>query len=302
MSALSPDRVVIAVNAMAGATSARDAVDRLAKLLRARGYRPDVLTDLSQISQASSEWQARGSLRAVVGVGGDGTAAALLNCTPPGVPITLLARGTENLLAKHYRLGITPESTARIVADGRAVALDAGTANGRLFLLMASCGFDADVVARLHQQRKGHIRHWSYARPLWEAIHAYEYPPLKIHLYDCEGREQVVDSRWFFAFNLPCYARGLPLAPDALGTDGLLDICTFGQGSLWHGMRYLTAVTLRRHRGLPDCCTARVRQVRVESPHPVPFQLDGDPGGFLPLEIAVLPGRMTLLAPQDNHR
>jgi diacylglycerol kinase family enzyme len=40
--------------------------------------------------------------------------------------------------------------------------------------------------------------------------------------------------------------------------------------------------------------------VRVESIQPVPFQIDGDPGGVLPLEIEVLPGRMTLLGPAQG--
>jgi diacylglycerol kinase (ATP) len=297
MAAPAQDRVLIAVNAIAGASSAREVVQQLVDLLTRRGFSVEVQNDLAQISESANAWHTAGSLRAVVGVGGDGTAAALLNCTGPGVPITLLARGTENLLAKHYRIGATPASVADIVAEGQPISLDAGVANGRLFLLMASCGFDADVVARLHQQRQGHIRHWSYAGPIWEAIRGYEYPPLTIRLSMADGREQVVESRWFFAFNLPCYARGLPLAPGANGQDGLLDVCTFGQGSLWHGLRYLTAVSLGWHRRLPDCCTAHVVRVRVESPRPVPFQVDGDPGGILPLEIEVLPGRMTLLTP-----
>jgi diacylglycerol kinase family enzyme len=236
-------------------------------------------------------------LRAVVGVGGDGTAAALLNCTPPGVPITLLARGTENLLAKYYRLGTTPESVADTIASGQPLHLDVGTANGRLFILMASCGFDAEVVTRLHGRRRGHIHHLSYARPIFDALCTYNYPPLCIHLTLADGSEQTLHSRWFFAFNLPCYARGLPLASRSDACDGLLDVCTFSKGSVWHGLRYLAAVATGRHERLADCCTARVRNIRVESELPAPFQIDGDPGGTLPLEIGVLPGRMTLLAP-----
>ncbi len=291
------NRVLIAVNAIAGACSTGEVVRQLVDQLTRRGFSPEVQTDLAQISQSANAWHAAGTLRAVVGVGGDGTAAALLNCTAPGVPITLLARGTENLLAKHYRIGATPEAVADIVAGGQTISLDAGVANGRLFLLMASCGFDADVVARLHQQRQGHIRHWSYVRPIWDAVQGYEYPALTIRLAMADGSEQTIQSRWFFAFNLPCYARGLPLAPGANGHDGLLDVCTFGQGSLWHGLRYLTAVSLGWHRRLADCCTAHVVRVRVESQQPVPFQVDGDPGGILPLEIEVLPKRMTLLTP-----
>lgn len=290
-----PDRVIIAVNATAGATTSREAVQRLEYLLTQRGLCADVLTDLAETSEKANAWHAEGRLRTVVGVGGDGTAAALLNATAPGVPITLLARGTENLLAKHFQMGLTPESAAEIIIGGQTRTIDAGVANGRLFVLMASCGFDADVVNRLHARRQGHIRHWSYVRPILEAIRSYDYPPLTIHQTLADGSQQTIESRWLFAFNLPCYAFALGLAPDADGDDGLLDACAFQQGSFWHGLRYLAAVTRKRHRELADCSMSRVRRLRIESARPVPFQVDGDPGGILPLEIEVLPGRMTLM-------
>lgn len=290
-------RVLIAVNAMAGATSSRQVVEQLQTLLADRDLQPEVHTNLAKVSELANAWLAEGQLRGVIGVGGDGTAAALLNATGPGVPITLLARGTENLLAKHCRMGFSPEAVVEIVANGRPRTFDAGVANGRLFVLMASCGFDAEVISRLHARRQGHIRHWSYVRPILDAIRTYDYPPLTIHMSFADGSEETVQSRWLFAFNLPCYAFAIGLAPQADGCDGLLDACAFEQGSFWHGLRYLTAVTRGRHQELADCRAVRVRRLRIESQRPVPFQVDGDPGGVLPLEIEVLPGRMTLLMP-----
>jgi diacylglycerol kinase family enzyme len=38
----------------------------------------------------------------------------------------------------------------------------------------------------------------------------------------------------------------------------------------------------------------------VDSEEEVPYQLDGDPGGVLPLEIEALPGRLTLVVPADQ--
>ena len=85
----------------------------------------------------------------------------------------------------------------------------------------------------------------------------------------------------------------------ASGRDGLFDVCTFREGSLWHGMRYLTAVTLGKHAELTDCRATRSRMVKIESDANVPYQLDGDPGGMLPLEIEMLPERITLIVPDE---
>jgi diacylglycerol kinase family enzyme len=95
--------------------------------------------------------------------------------------------------------------------------------------------------------------------------------------------------------NLPKYAGGLSLAPDAVGNDGHLDVCLFRLGSLLRGLGYLAAVVQGRHRGLRDVVYKRVRGLRLEADGDVPYQLDGDPGGVLPVTITARPGRLRLL-------
>ena len=100
-----------------------------------------------------------------------------------------------------------------------------------------------------------------------------------------------MSARWLFAFNLPCYGGGLRIAPQADGSDGLLDVCTFRRGGLWHGLRYVAAVLLRQQHRLADFAVHRVaRGCGSPSEAEVPYQLDGDPGGFLPVEIEVAAG------------
>lgn len=82
---------------------------------------------------------------------------------------------------------------------------------------------------------------------------------------------------------------------DADGSDGLLDLCTFEHGSFWQGLRYLTGIFAGDCNSWSDCQKKRVRKVRLESDQPVPVQLDGDPAGFLPLDVEILPGRLNLL-------
>ena len=302
------DRVLIAANPRAGARSNRPRVEQLASLLTERGLHVEISSDLDQVSKLSSLWHSAGELRAVVGAGGDGTAAELVNRTEPGMPIALMPLGTENLLAKYIGLVPGPLAACQTIADGAILHLDAGLAGGRIFLLMASVGFDADVVWRLHSARQGHIRHWTYLKPILEAVRSYDYPELRIYCNEAgvDGSEDVSASgdtghafsaRWMFAFNLPCYGGGLALAPQACGNDELLDLCAFREGSVWQGLRYLSAVVLGRHQALADCVTKRVRRLRIEADRPVAYQLDGDHGGFLPLELEVLPRRLSLLVP-----
>jgi diacylglycerol kinase family enzyme len=257
------------------------------------------------LAEEAERLLAAGELRAVVAAGGDGTARLVADRTPAGTPILVFPLGTENLLARYLEISPDPAKLAQIVADGRCVRLDAGMAGGQLFTLMAGCGFDADVVRRLHQSRQGHIHHWSYAKPILDAIRTYDYPELRVY-YTPAGVEgdgefthetftHEISARWVFVVNLPRYAGGLCFAPDATGSDGLLDVCTFKEGSLWYGLMYLGGVMLGQHEGMQDFCHVQTRRVRIQSAAGVPYQLDGDPGGELPIEIHCVPGRLTLM-------
>ena len=105
--------------------------------------------------------------------------------------------------------------------------------------------------------------------------------------------------RWLFAINLPRYGGGFRIAPQADGADGLLDMCAFRGGHFWRGLGYVAALLLRQHQRLADCTIRRVRRLRITADAPVPYQLDGDPGGLLPLDVQVLPGRLTLVVPRE---
>jgi len=305
------DRVVVALNPMAGARSASPRAERLAELLGRAGIRTEMLTDLDDVARLANAWHAEGRLRALVGVGGDGTAAELVNRTAPGLPVTLLPAGNENLLARYVGIGKAPDQLCRTVAEGRLLRLDAARAGQRLFLVNASCGFDAEVVRLVHTRRTaggrtGHVRSRDYVKPFLQVLRSYTYPEIRVSWEGGEGEGDLVageaEVRWLFALNLPCYGGGFRIAPQADGRDGRIDWCTFARGSTWQTLRYAGAVLMRRHRKLADCRTGRAHRLRITSEAEVPYQLDGDPGGLLPVEVEVLPERLTLVVPSRIDR
>jgi len=295
------DQVLVAMNARAGAGSSQRKVEQLTALLGEAGLNTMVLTSLDDIADRAAALHQVGTLRAVVAAGGDGTVAEVVNRTQPGIPVAVLPVGTENLLARYLGLNRGPAAVAEAVIEGYVARLDAGRAGDRLFLLMASAGFDADVVGRLHASRRGNISHFSYLKPILDSMRSYDYPCLRIRLMDAESgaqSEQDVCACWAFVFNLPCYGFGLKIAPLATGMDGRLDLCAFRGGSLWHGLTYLGQVLCGSHQNCPDTVFTRIRKLRIESDRPAPYQLDGDPGGMLPVEIEVVPRRLSLVAPR----
>lgn len=296
--------ILIAANPKSGASSRATLVAELREELIKRSFEVTVCEQLSQVESLSHQYAASEQLRCVVAAGGDGTAAAVVNLIPPETPMAIFPLGTENLLARYLQLTSQPQRAAEIIQGGHTRKLDAGLAAGRLFLVMLGCGFDAEVVAEMHQMRSGHINRLSYAKPIWRAIRKYTYPKIEVECLDATPQSQSsaghrFSTAWLFAFNLPRYAANLDFCPQADGNDGHLDLCGFERGGLLTGLGYLWRLWRGTHQQLKDFKHVRSRKFRLTSTGRVPYQVDGDPGGLLPLEIEVLPNRLTILIPKS---
>lgn len=289
--------VVIGFNPGSGSGNRSARVEDLANRLVQAGLRVETSDSIDEsIAIGIREYNA-GSLRAFVVGGGDGTLRVMAEKLPAGVPIAVFPLGTENLLAGYLGLDRRAETVVAAVLGGQERWLDAGSANGRLFLVMASCGFDADVVERMHRGRQGNITRLSWLLPTARSVWNYRFPRL---LIQPDRGEEISSHRWAFVFNVPRYAMKLNMAPDADPADGMLDLCTFRRGGLFHGLAYIAAVLLGKHRRWTGGVQRRIQSIAIRSAEPVAFQLDGDPGGYLPVAIEVLPKRVRILVPPDR--
>lgn len=285
--------IVLFVNRRAGAGTGKRLVEDLEVLLRDFGFDVVTIAELDALKPFAAEYKSK--IHAVVAAGGDGTVEAAVNAIDADVPIAVFPLGTENLLAKYLKIEAHPRRVVEMISLGKTIQIDAGSANGKLFLVMLSCGFDAEVVRRVHEEREGNITHLAYAKPIVESIWNYAYPNLIVEWETDDGWQQQ-DCHWAFAFNTPSYAAGLQIVSNADPSDGQIDLATFSGGSFWHGLWQFSAVVLGQHHQLPDFQHGQCKRIRIKSDQEnVPYQVDGDPGGFLPVEIEVLPKHLTLI-------
>ena len=293
--------VIVSFSPHAGAVSTERRARDIAAALERRDCEVLLTNELGELEAVAAEWHLAGELRAIVACGGDGTAATVRNHAPLAVPLLPVPLGTENLLGRYLRQEPTADAVCETVEAGMVAEFDLGRAQGtdgsrmQYFLMMVSAGFDAEVVRRLHDRRRGHITRLSYLQPVLESIRSYEYPELRLYCLDNHQAEPLA-CRWAFAFNLPLYARGWQLAPAATGTNGRLDVCTFERGSLFHGLRYLWHVMRETHQHLSDARIVQGQRFRLEAAtNNVPYQLDGDFAGMLPVELELLPRQLRML-------
>ncbi len=107
-------QILVVQNEMAGRGRVGAIVQSVARRLSADGFAVEHVRSLDELERAAGPGRpAASQLRAVISAGGDGTATAVVNCTPPGTPILLIPAGTENLLARHLRMTADPDFILR---------------------------------------------------------------------------------------------------------------------------------------------------------------------------------------------
>ncbi|RTQ51698.1 YegS/Rv2252/BmrU family lipid kinase [Hymenobacter gummosus] len=211
----------------------------------------------------------------VVAVGGDGTVNEVgRGLLGTGAALGVLPRGSGNGLARH--LGIPMDATAAVnlLRRPRVLPIDVGRLNGRPFFCTAGLGFDAHVSRCFAEAGTRGLA--TYVRVALREYGRYRPVPVTIEL----GGQQLTSDCYMLAFaNAAQYGNNAYIAPLADIRDGLLDLCLIDQMPLSRAVRVaygLAAGTLPAS-GAVVYHTART--VRVTSPQPLGFHLDGDFAG-----------------------
>lgn len=293
----SKQHVIISANPKSGSHNRHALVEQLRQAIEQSGFHCELLTDLALVSARSRELADEGLLRTVIAAGGDGTASTVASLIPMEIPLTLFPTGSENLLAKYFGIKADVKSCALVVARGRTRTLDVMQVNGKLALLMASVGFDAEVVRRVHQSRKSHITRWSYWSAILAALACYRWPTLNVRILDSQGGLiESTNGNWVFVFNVPRYAAGIAIMEDAIEDDGYLDIGIFDQGGLFHGLWCYWNVCRGSHHRMKQWRRFRAHAIVIESnAEGASCQMDGDWACPLPVAIELAPRKLALM-------
>ena len=290
-------RIAAIMNPVAGASRQRAAIRALLAELSRRGARVELQQTGAAGDAVRFAREAAGATDAVIAIGGDGTVCEVVNgLTGQSTPLLIWPTGTENLVAKSLGFRSRPEVICSCLDAGHTRILDIGVANGRSFMVVAGIGFDAEVVHRLTRYRRGHITHLAYSAPIWRTFWEHRFPLLRVEAdgFTWNGQGLV------FVGNMARYALGLPVVRDAVPDDGLLDLlilpCHSQIGLLGHSLRTL----LKMHVGYKGVVYERVHRVAISAEEQVPFELDGDAVGFLPLEVSIVPSAIHVLVPPPH--
>jgi YegS/Rv2252/BmrU family lipid kinase len=235
---------------------------------------------------------------AVAVAGGDGTLNEVVNgLAYTGIPVAILPLGTANVFAREIGLPCSGRAAADAVLYGARQTVHLGKAGERFFVLMAGIGFDGEVVASVSPRVKSRLGKLAYVLAALRV--AWRNPGGSLRVVadgeELAGAHAVLSNARF-------YGGAFRVTPDARLDDPDLHLCVFGRRTRASLLRYAIGVALNRHVAFDDVHLRRVRQVTVESPQTTYIQLDGDPGGTLPMTFTVAEDALTVILPWPARR
>lgn len=247
----------------------------------------------------------------IVGVGGDGTYNEIANgllearAAEAGVSLGMLPLGTGGDLQRTLGIPSRPDQAIEILAQGRPIEIDAGwltyrTPDGgtarRYFVNLVSFGMGGEVAARSRNLFSPLGGKASFFFATVQAFTFYRGKTVELVLDDnrVQGAWRVLNVA---VGNGRYHGGGMDVCPAASLDDGLLEVTVIEDLSLltlFKDVSYLYGGNIYDH---PKVRHFRASRVVARSAETTRIEVDGEPLGMLPVEIAVLPRRLRVIAP-----
>lgn len=283
-------------NPTSGRRRHRGRLGALVGALLEGGWRaePAATSSRGDATRLAAEAAAAGAA-AVFVYAGDGTvreaAAGLLGGS---VPLGILPGGTANVLAHALGLPRRPLAAARAHARSERRLFDVGRCGSTPFLMMASAGLDAAVIARLQPALKTWLGRTGILLQGLGEWWRYGYPTLDL---TADGRP-LPPATFAAVCNIPYYAGRFALAPAARWDDRRLDLVTFRGTGPRATLGFALALATGRHLARGDVATNVAEGLVIDGPPGLCLQVDGDACAEpLPATVSLADERLPVLVP-----
>ena len=227
----------------------------------------------------------------VVAVGGDGTVNEVAQglAGHNGVDLAVIPRGTGWDFVRTYDIPRRLEDAVAVARSGQTRAIDLGRARYRAwaageaeayFANIASAGMSGAIAKRANETSKAFGGKVSYAWATLAVLARWRNDEVQVTV-DGERRD----------------GGGMMICPEAEPDDGLFDVLTIGDLTKRDLLLTLPKTYKGRHLPHPKAELLRGAVVEIDSPEPLPVELDGEQPGTTPVRFEIVPTALRLRVP-----
>ncbi len=298
-------KTLIIINPNAGS------VDEVAHLRETLERRPETdvrITEKAGDAEALAREGVLSGAGLVVAAGGDGTLNEVVNGLAEDfgrARLGLLPLGTGNDFARSINVPADLDAALAILEADRVQALDVARAtlatpgdSCRYFINMAAGGFSG-VVSEKASEAKERWGPLAYLRGALGTLPELQGFKTRFVVNGCEVLE--LDTYNVILSNGRFVAAGIPIAPQSILDDGLLDLMIAPAATIPQLAILAPQVLLGRHTESDLLLFRKVTRVEIESDPPMAFNVDGELIGNAPACFEVLPRALkVVVGPEDQ--
>ena len=226
--------------------------------------------------------------------GGDGTLCEVIQAAAPKqIPVLCLPNGTGNDLVR--TLGINSlEHAASLLQSGKVMRIDAGLLEGKRFVNILSCGFDAEVGDKINKKYRHLKGTAAYLAGVVSTLISYKALPLTLEIDGTRIERKVMLCA---VANAQTYGGGMKVSPHSVVNDGLLEVILVGEVSRFEFLKTFPKVFSGSHLSHPAISTYQGRRIKITSEKELAVGLDGDVIHRSEIEIIIDPLSVPIIVP-----
>ena len=241
----------------------------------------------------------------LVVVGGDGTVNEVVNgiAGRDDVELAVIPRGTGWDFVRTYGIPRRLENAVEVALHGRTRTIDLGRARYRswdgsagesLFANIASAGMSGAIAKRSNESSKALGGKVSY---LWATLAVFSRWRSDEVRATVDGEERHGPMHDVVVANGRYFGGGMKICPEAEPDDGLFDVLLIGDLTKRDLLLTLPKTYRGKHLPHPKAEVLRGAVVQLETPEPLPVELDGEQPGTTPARYEVVPQALRLRVP-----